>query len=512
MFRFSWQHLSLATKLNILMMFLIVATASAITFLSIRREQQAFQAELQAQAQLTLDLLEETIEDELYLLDVDDISDVLEKMGEQEGVFTSGRVYDPDGRVLADAFDEGVTFQETADPFALRLLESDSIVFEWQEDQLLTGQPVRVASLTLGAISIGLPTSELDEKVVATRNQGIFAAAFAVIVGGLAVIIFSRSISKPIQNLVTNTERIAQGDLSSPLNADRKDEIGRLAEAMERMRQQLFLLYQDLEGQVDARTNELILARDEALRASQFKSELLGKVSHELRTPIGAILGYTQLLQAGSYGPLLDDQIEVTEKVIESTNYLTTIVRELLDQARLDSGRVELHIEPFDIAELVEEIENQHRIFARNKGIDFEVETTFDLGTTMYGDRQRIQQCVINLLSNAIKFTDEGFVRLEVYHADPAWWAIRVTDTGPGIPEEARDRIFEPFGQVDGSITRRYGGTGLGLAIVKNFIELMGGEIKLESEVGGGSTFIIILPVTPEENPDGMVAEAAPIS
>jgi signal transduction histidine kinase len=237
------------------------------------------------------------------------------------------------------------------------------------------------------------------------------------------------------------------------------------------------------------------LARDQALETSRLKTELLSKVSHELRTPLGAILGFAELLEAGVYGPLSDKQQQVTIRIIDSTQYLTTLVNELLDQAQLEAGRLKLNIQPFAPANLVDDILVKMGVLARAKGLSLTSDIAADVPSALWGDTARLQQILVNLVSNAIKFTSVGAVRVQLYRPDTGHWALQVSDTGSGIPAEAQAYIFEPFRQVDGSITRPHPGTGLGLSIVKQLTTLMGGEITLKSEIGQGSTFTISLPL-----------------
>ncbi len=239
----------------------------------------------------------------------------------------------------------------------------------------------------------------------------------------------------------------------------------------------------------------LALARDEALAASRLKTELLAKVSHELRTPLGAILGFTEMLELGVYGPLTDKQREVTAEVIDSTRYLTSLVNELLDQAHLDAGKLKLNLSPFAPTDLVEETLSKMKVLAETKGLRLATHIAADIPTSVIGDPARTRQILIRLVNNAIKFTETGAVQVRLYQPDPTHWALRVSDTGAGIPVEAQAYIFEPFAQVDGSMTREHGGAGLGLSIVKQLTALMGGQITLESKAGEGSTFTVLFPL-----------------
>lgn len=243
---------------------------------------------------------------------------------------------------------------------------------------------------------------------------------------------------------------------------------------------------------------ELAQARDQALEASRLKTELLANVSHELRTPLGVILGYAEMLKMGIYGPLSDQQQQPIHEVIDSTEYLTEMITALLSEAKLDAGKLELSYSSFTPADLVDNVRSKVNTLAQTKGLTLTTILAEDLPATLWGDPNRIQQILFNLVSNAIKFTKQGKVEVELYRPDPDHWALQVSDTGPGIPDEAKSYIFEPFRQVDGSVTREYRGVGLGLSIVKQLTQLMGGQILLTSEVGCGSTFKVILPIVAE--------------
>lgn len=242
---------------------------------------------------------------------------------------------------------------------------------------------------------------------------------------------------------------------------------------------------------------ELIEAHDEAVAASQFKSELLAKVSHELRTPLGGILGFGEMLQLGIYGALTDRQQELADRIISNTHYLTEMVNQLLDQAKIEAGQLTLDCQPFSPATVLAEAVSKLTVLAESKGLTLTTEVSPEIPAQIMGDAVRVQQILLNIGGNAVKFTQSGGVQLRLFRADGFNWGLAVTDTGPGIPQSAQSLIFEPFRQVDGSATRTHQGTGLGLSIVKQLVELMNGQIRLESEPGQGSTFTVILPLAP---------------
>ncbi len=256
------------------------------------------------------------------------------------------------------------------------------------------------------------------------------------------------------------------------------------------------------------RTEEsLELARDQAQEANQFKSQLLAKVSHELRTPLGAILGYSELMKLGTFGPLNERQLEVTDQIVDSVEFLNELVNELLDQAQISAKRVVLKYERFSLADLLQRVEVSMSVLANKKQLGFSIDLSPRMPNLLYGDEARLQQILVNLIGNAFKFTRQGEVKVSVGLQDVTHWAINVTDTGVGIPKEALGFIFEPFRQVESAISYDNRGSGLGLTITSQLVELMGGMLKVESEVGQGSVFTVILPLIESlEKPRGKTA------
>lgn len=243
------------------------------------------------------------------------------------------------------------------------------------------------------------------------------------------------------------------------------------------------------------RTKELAIARDQALEASHLKSELLARVSHELRTPLGAILGFTEMLTEGVYGPLSAEQQKAAKHIIISTHELTKMVNNLLDQAHLMAGAIQLANEPFNPRLLLEQLETAMQPLAQQKGLQFITQMDSHLPTVIIGDSKRLYQILANLTGNALKFTEQGWVRVNLYRSNHHQWILQVADSGPGIPVKAQSLIFEAFQQVDGSITRRHGGSGLGLSIVKQLTTLMDGHLTMDSQLGQGTTFTVTLPL-----------------
>ena len=229
--------------------------------------------------------------------------------------------------------------------------------------------------------------------------------------------------------------------------------------------------------------------------ANRHKSEFLANMSHELRTPLNAIIGFSEVLQERLFGELNEKQAEYTDDILTSGRHLLSLINEILDLSKVEAGRMELETATFDLPLAIDNARTFVRERATNHGITLEVKVDERLGDIV-GDERKIKQILLNLLSNAVKFTPEGG-RITI-NARPINGAVEisVTDTGIGIAEEDQPKVFEEFRQVGSDNAKKIEGTGLGLTLAKKFVELHGGRIWVESEVGKGSTFVFTLPAT----------------
>jgi PAS domain S-box-containing protein len=239
----------------------------------------------------------------------------------------------------------------------------------------------------------------------------------------------------------------------------------------------------------------LFISYGQALEASRAKSQLLARVSHELRTPLGGILGYAELLRDGDLGEIKEEQKDAVKSILQSAEHLTKMVNELLDEAQIQANTTILKEKIYSPATILEQATSGLKIMAEKKGLGFVTFIDPNLPKNLYGDEHRLRQILINLIGNAIKFTQKGEVRVRLEFQAPKYWVLQVTDTGMGIPNEAQSSIFEPFQQAQNGITSENRGIGLGLSITKQLVELMGGRIMLESQIGQGSSFRILLPI-----------------
>ena len=227
----------------------------------------------------------------------------------------------------------------------------------------------------------------------------------------------------------------------------------------------------------------------------KMKSAFVAMVSHELRTPISAILGYAEIFKEQIYGPLNEKQANMTNRIISNSRRLLNLINDLLDQAQMEAGKLKIKYETITPSDLLENLHSVMDKLTEDKGLALTSELDNDMPETLFGDSARLQQILVNLVNNAVKFTQEGSIHVQLSKLENMKWGISVIDTGQGIPKEEVPYIFDTFRQVEGTTTRLHGGFGLGLSIVKQLVNLMGGNITVESELGKGSTFSIILPL-----------------
>jgi len=323
-------------------------------------------------------------------------------------------------------------------------------------------------------------------------------------------------VTRPLSNLSQAVEEVGKGNMDIHIKRQSKDEIGDLAASFANMVKQLSSretalreLNENLETRVEERTIELKSlqlglerARDAADDANQAKSAFLANMSHELRTPMNAILGYSEMLMEEAEDLEREVFIPDLKKIHQSGVHLLALINGVLDLSKIESGKMEAFAEDIDLSMLIDEVSaTAHPLLEKNKN-SLVIERGNDLGIA-YQDMTKLRQILFNLLSNAAKFTHEGTITLHVFRTEEdgvSWLTFAVSDTGIGIAEDKIEHVFEEFAQADSSTTRDYGGTGLGLAISRKFCKLLGGELKLHSEPGEGSTFTIRIPaILPEK-------------
>ena len=320
--------------------------------------------------------------------------------------------------------------------------------------------------------------ARIDENQANYRRAQLLVIGFAI--GSLLLALalgysISWSFIEPVRSMEERFRSISAGDFATRLSVPNRDELGTLAENLNRMSNELGRLYRQLEA------------------ANQHKSEFLANMSHELRTPLNAVIGFSEVLKERMFGELNDKQEEYIDDIHSSGKHLLSLINDILDLSKIEAGRMDLEPSEFSLPDMLQSTLVLLRERATNHDIRLSLEVEPQIGM-ITADERKVKQVMLNLLSNAVKFTpDSGSVAVRAVTKDDAI-EISVTDTGIGIAPEDQAAVFDEFKQVGTDSARKAEGTGLGLALTKKFVELHGGTIRVESTLGKGSTFAFTLP------------------
>ncbi len=353
-----------------------------------------------------------------------------------------------------------------------------------RERQMTSLFLMRGAALAAGVEELTQPLLARTRQVDQLR-EFVVVASILILLGlpAVTIVLVRRAVLKPLAMLTGALHTVAAGDHAFRLRSSDESEFGQLARAFDGML-----------DRVQETTGRLVVARDAAESASRTKSAFLANMSHEIRTPMNAILGLAYLLEQTKLSPHQRDYVQKTRISAQS---LLGLLNDILDLSKVEAGKLDMNIEPFRLDDLMKSL----AVIAAANARDKDIEVLFDIrpGTplSLVGDALRLQQVLTNLAGNAIKFTERGEVVLSVRATavddECADLLFSVRDTGIGIASEHREVIFDAFSQADVTTTRRFGGTGLGLAICRRLVELAGGRIWCESELGRGSTFHVAI-------------------
>jgi len=317
---------------------------------------------------------------------------------------------------------------------------------------------------------------EASQDAYATSKKIVIGFGVGSIALGLLLgFAISRSLIDPVKLMDVRMREIGAGDFSNRVEVPNRDELGTLAANLNRMSQELDGLYRQVEA------------------ANRHKSEFLANMSHELRTPLNAIIGFSEVLNEGMFGGLNDKQAEYVRDIHTSGHHLLSLINDVLDLSKIEAGRMELAVGPFDLPSALEGATMLVRERAHRHGVALVLQVDPRLGR-FSADERKFKQILVNLLSNAVKFTPEGGKVSVTAAPIDGGIEVAVSDTGIGIAPADQETIFQEFRQVGNQQTRRPEGTGLGLTLARKFIEMHGGRIWVRSELSRGSTFTFMLP------------------
>jgi signal transduction histidine kinase len=357
----------------------------------------------------------------------------------------------------------------------------------YQKIEGLVGSLVAAEETRMESLRVSISAA----RARSLRLMAGFAVASVVValIGGFVI---SWSFILPVREAHVFLSEVAEGRFGGTIVVPNRDEFGALAERMNWMSRELHRL--DDEQRVAAET--LRGLNERLALASRAKSEFLANMSHELRTPLNAILGFTEIMLDDLYGEVPPSLREPLVDIQTNGRHLLRLINDVLDLSKIEAGRLELGVDEYSVQEIVDVVHASLKSLAFEKGLTFGARVPPEIPPAR-GDGRRLTQCLLNLAGNALKFTRHGRVEIDV-RLDDGWLTYRVTDTGIGIPKEEVENIFAEFRQVDTTITREFGGTGLGLSITKRLVEMHGGRIGVESELGKGSTFFFTVPLHAE--------------
>jgi signal transduction histidine kinase len=345
-------------------------------------------------------------------------------------------------------------------------------------------------------IVLAQPESSITARPREFLKRMLIISIMLLLFGAFGAWLLGRHVTRPLRSVTDASEAVAAGDYSQRVKVAGGAELSRLAETFNTMAERIG----------DAHT-QLAQRNAELQRANQAKASFLAMMSHELRTPLNAIAGYTELMQLGLRGPVTAQQEEDLVRIRRNKDHLLSIITDILSFARADAGHLTLNIQDISVRDALRDASEVMAHQFADKGLSFRVDEAPET-LTARADREKLQQVLLNLLTNALRFTEAGGSVVVSSEVTEEQILIHVRDTGIGIPADRLGTIFDPFVQVDASLTRQVGGAGLGLSIARDLTRAMGGTVSVESQPGKGSVFTVGLPrlgIQPADTAIGMM-------
>lgn len=400
------------------------------------------------------------------------------------------KVLDTSNEELASHNPDGYTIDREKLVLRAEIVELDSILHK--------SVPLLYGNKNYGMLLMGFSLEDLNTNLASNRKTTILVCASIFILGTILSLLFAEMVTRSLQKLKSAANKAAEGEYDTKIVIDSSDEVGQLGQTMKVMLEKINRSM----NETNFMNKELEAARDLAQEASTTKSRFLSSVSHELRTPLNAIIGFSELGlefdEEDDKEELFEDQVSNLEQILSAGQHLLTLINEILDLAAVESGKTVLSIEPISLEKLLIDVVSLTQPQAEKYGIKMENKIQLDKDLCVLCDQTRLKQVLLNLISNAIKYNSQaGTVTLSTETLDLITLRINVSDTGPGIPLEKQKYLFDPFSRL-GSENSNTEGTGIGLTITKKLVELMGGAISFDSQIGVGTCFSVDFKISDE--------------